>query len=307
MNIVLSLMDKFWNNIVKKQDDARIATLKEPDGIEQVCDIPYIDDGNKYHKLDVYYPSQREGKLPVIIDIHGGGWMYGDKELNKMYCLSLAKRGFAVFNISYRLVPDVYVGAQLQDCAYALRWISQNMENYPCDKDNIMLTGDSAGGMLAVYSAVLMSSPQLRDIFDVVDAQMQLSMLTLTSPVAYMEDAGIMSVYTRQVWGKTYKSQRTAPYMNVDSILDMGTLPPTVLVTSSGDMLGLEQTERLARDLKSRAHTSKLINFGKFAGKELEHVFAVLLPDSDAGKLCIENYINYFRDIIAAKKTEVAV
>lgn len=299
MNVVIPLMKKFWNGFVKKQDDARIATLKEPEGVKQVCSVRYLNGLNKMHLLDVYYPENSEGKLPVIIDIHGGGWMYGDKELNKMYCLWLAKRGFVVFNISYRLVPEVTLGTQLQDCMHALKWISENMSEYPCDCEHIMLTGDSAGGMLSAYCAALMSSEELREIFDVADPEMKLSMLTLTSPVAYMNDKGVMNVYTRAMWGKTWKSERTAPYMNLDSLLDKATFPPTVLVTSSGDSMALEQTRRAAKDFASHGIPTKLIDFGTFRGKDLEHVFAVLLPESEAGKLCIDNYISCFRDIIS--------
>lgn len=301
MNIVLSLMDKFWNNMVKKKDDARIATLTEPEGLTQVCSLPYLGDDHPYHLLDVYYPENTKEKLPVIIDIHGGGWMYGDKELNKMYCLSLAKRGFVVFNISYRLVPEVTVGDQLRDCISALRWISDHMGEYPCDKENIMLTGDSAGGMLSAYCAALMSSSELRDIFDVCDPHMNLTMLTLTSPVAYMKDKGIMSVYTKMMWGKTWKSQRTASYMNLDDVLEKCTFPPTVLVTSSGDSMAHAQTLRAASDIRKKGVPTKLIDFDTFEGEDLEHVFAVLLPDSKAGKLCIDNYINYYRELIAER------
>ncbi len=111
-----------------------------------------------FHLLDVYYPegTKADAKLPVIIDIHGGGWMYGDKDLNKYYCLELANRGYVVFNMSYRLAPDVTVNEQLQDCAEALKWINENMESYPCDRSRILLTGDSAGGQLCAYSAALL-------------------------------------------------------------------------------------------------------------------------------------------------------
>lgn len=299
MNVVISLMDLFWNKIVKKKDDARIATLREPDGVKQVCSLEYLPDGDKMHLLDVYYPEDVKGKLPVIIDIHGGGWMYGDKELNKMYCLSLAKRGFVVFNISYRLVPSVTVGQQLQDCMHALKWISENMSEYPCDEKHIMLTGDSAGGMLSAYSAALMSSSELRDIFDVVEPKMNLSMLTLTSPVAYMNEKGLMGVYTKMMWGDNYASLKTAPYMNLDTLLEKATFPPTFFVTSSGDSMALEQTRRAYADFKKNNITAKLIEFDTFEGTDLEHVFAVLLPDSKAGKVCIDNYINGYRAIIA--------
>lgn len=102
-----------------------------------------------------------------------------------------------VFNINYRLVPDVTVNQQLQDVARALRWIRDHGSQYPCDMRNIMLTGDSAGGQLAAYSAVLMQSAQLRKTFDTVDPQMELTALLLTSPVAFMRDGGLFSLYTK--------------------------------------------------------------------------------------------------------------
>lgn len=303
MNPIISLMGVFWDNN-RKQDNKRIKTLNVPDGIKEVCNIPYIDDGNRYHLLDVYYPENTDKKLPVIIDIHGGGWMYGDKELNKIYCFYLAKRGFTVFNISYRLVPSAFVGEQLQDCAYALRWISEHMNDYPCDEKNIMLTGDSAGGMLAAYSAALMSSEKLRDIFETVNPKMKLTMLTLTSPVAYMNENTPVGFCSRMLWGKKWKSLRTVNYMNLDEIIDMASFPPTVFVTSSGDILARPYTRRAAEDFKKRNIPCKLIDFEKFDGIDLQHVFAVLLPESKAGKLCIDNYISFYKELINSKKED---
>lgn len=296
----MNIFKKVWDK-TEKEDNARLATQKKPDGIAEINNIPYIDDGNRYHLLDLYYPENAGDKLPVIIDIHGGGWMYADKDLNKMFCLNLAKRGFAVFNISYRLVPDVTVNEQLIDCGCALKWISENGKNYPvCDMDNIMLAGDSAGGQLSAYSAVLMSSEKLRRIFDIPDYDMELTALTLISPVAYMDD-GIMGVYTRKMWGKDYKTKKTFPYMNLDSILSEGKLPPTFLVTSSGDSLALKQTRKAAEDIKKYISDVRLLDFDKFEGQDLPHVFSVIEPESKAGNIAIDKYTSFFRDHITVK------
>ena len=144
MALFMALCNAFWKN-VEKNDIKNIASQTEPEGIKRIYDIAYIDDGHPLHRLDVYYPENTEGKLPVIIDIHGGGWMYGNKELNRIYCLNLAKRGYTVFNMSYRLVPEVTVYDQLKDVMAAIDYIAKHLEDYPCDANNIMLTGDSAG------------------------------------------------------------------------------------------------------------------------------------------------------------------
>ncbi|MDE6155262.1 MAG: alpha/beta hydrolase, partial [Eubacterium sp.] len=260
-NPIIKVMQMVWK-FCSDGDMKKHAAQTPPDNIHEVTDLAYIDDGNIYHQLDVYYPEGTTEKLPVIIDIHGGGWMYGNKELNKYYCLALASRGYVVFNINYRLVPDVTVNEQLQDCAYALKWISENMQDYPCDTENILLTGDSAGGQLAVYSAALLQSEKLREVFDVVDGDLQPSALLLTSPVSYMNDGSAFSMYTKILWGRDYKDKATYEYMNLDQIIDYVQLPPTYLITSSGDTLAHSQTLKAAELLESKGVQTELVDYG---------------------------------------------
>lgn len=303
MNPIIKIMELSWKQ-TEKADKARLATQSEPAGVKQINNLAYIDDGNKYHLLDVYYPENTEEKIPVIIDIHGGGWMYGDKELNKIYCLNLAKRGFVVFNMSYRLAPEVTVNEQLQDCAFALKWISEHLDDYPCDKDNIMLTGDSAGGQLSAYSAALLSSEKLRDVFDVVDGNLKLTALMLTSPVPFMKKSGFMSVYTKVMWGEDYLKKPTYNYMDLDEIVDFAKYPPTIMTTSSGDFLAREQTRKTAKLFRSKGIETKLMDFEKYKGKDLLHVFPVLEPESEAGSLAIDAGIRFFEEHMS-KKAEV--
>ena len=293
MSVIISIMDKFWS-FVGKEDQKRLATLPEPEGVVRITDLCYLDDGDPMHMLDVYYPEGTNAPLPVIIDVHGGGWMYGDKELNRLYCLTLAKRGYTVFNMSYRLVPQVTVDEQIRDVMCALQWIQTHLDDYPAQPDKIMLTGDSAGGFLAAYAAALLSSKALRSVFDTVDCDLKLTMLALTSPVAYMDDKGYMGVYTRKMWGDDYKSKPTAPYMNVSAMLRAGKMPPTFLVTSSGDFMALKQTRRLAHELEGKGVDVDFMEFPTFEGEDLPHVFSVIYPDNKPGRLTIDRMLNMF-------------
>ncbi len=291
---VVKLMQLLWVTTSKK-DDANHATQTAPEGITQILDIPYIDDGTRFHKLDVYYPENTAGKNPVIIDIHGGGWMYGDKELNKLYCLALSARGYTVFSISYRLVPDVTVNEQLRDVMTALKWIGDHMDGYPADRDDILLTGDSAGGMLASYAAALTSSEALSEIFGTDRPDLKYKSLLLTSPVPYMNDKGYMKVYTAKMWGSDYKSKPTYPYMNLDALLPYAEFPKTCLITSAGDILAREQTNRAYRDLTALGVPCKLMDFGGEAGKKLEHVFTVINPFNKIGRETIDEALDWLR------------
>ena len=301
-NPIIKIMQLSWK-FTCASDQKRHAKQTPPDNVCEITDISYIDDGNKYHLLDVYYPQRTTDTLPVIIAVHGGGWMYGDKELNKYYNLDLASRGYVVFNINYRLVPDVTVDAQLQDVAHALKWISENMGDYPCDMSNVMLTGDSAGGMLAGYSAVLLESAELREIFGVVDGGLDLTALWLTSPVPYMNNSGFMAMYTKLLWGSDFMDKATYPYMNFDQIVDFAQLPPTYLLTSSGDTLARAQTRQVAQLLEEKGVEYQLADYEKMDGKAQPHVFSVLDPFSNPGKTANSAALDFYQQAIENKVT----
>ncbi|MBR2876376.1 MAG: alpha/beta hydrolase [Clostridia bacterium] len=296
MGIPKPILKLVWKN-TEKGDIKRLAMQSAPDGVKEICDIPYIDDGKWQHKLDVYYPEDKENEqLPVIVDIHGGGWMYGDKELNKYYNMVLASKGFTVFSMSYTLWPETIVPEQLKEIAEALLWINNNLSSYPCDRKKIMLTGDSAGGQLALYSAVLSRSSVLRDVFSVKDCGLKFTCLGLVSVVADMGSNSIISLYTKGMWGKNYASSPTSRYMNFRDIAKFSNLPPTVLITSSGDVIAQRQTISTYNKIKELGVRTELYNYGKADGKHLPHVFSVLYPYSEYGNDAIDNMLNFYRD-----------
>lgn len=300
-NPVMKIMQMVWRFCY--YGDKKKHESQTPPEVDEWCDIAYIDDANRYHRLDVYTKKGNTEKLPVIIDIHGGGWMYGDKELNKYYCQALADRGFTVFNISYRLVPDVTVNEQIQDVFEALKWIQDHLDEYPCDKESIMLTGDSAGGMLASYSAVILQSAELRETFGCVDPAMDVDALLLTSPVPDMK-GGAMSVYSRTLWGKDYKSKATYEYMSLDKIIDYAeNMPPTYLITSSGDSLANGQTHATYELMQEKGIESCIVDYNEkdYDGESLPHVFSVLFPFDTVGSAAIDDAIEFYKSTINNK------
>ena len=287
--------DLLWKN-TEKSDAKTHARQTLPPGITELCDLPYADDGDHYHLFDAYYPAQNDGALPVIIDIHGGGWMYADKDLNKFYNQYLAARGFLVFSLSYRLVPAVTPADQLRDVCLALRAIGEKMRELPCDPAKVMLTGDSAGGMLAAYAAVLARSAHLRAHFETVDPQIDFTCVTLTSPVAYMNERSLIGAYGRLMWKERPFAYCGKSYLNFNELLDeIESLPPMLLITSAGDILALKQTRRMFRELLEKGVDARLLDFGSPGGEMLPHVFAVLEPESVQGRRCLDETCAFFR------------
>ena len=104
-------------------DKKRDAGLKTPETVERYDDISYGPHPT-WNLLDVYRPKKEIGNhLPVIAIVHGGAWVYGDKDVYQYYAMSLAERGFSVVNFSYRLAPEFRYPTALEDICKAFEWI----------------------------------------------------------------------------------------------------------------------------------------------------------------------------------------
>lgn len=147
-------------------DAKRDAGLTEPEELEKFRNISY-GPYDKWNLLDVYVPKENEsGKpFPTILNIHGGGYFYGDKELYRFYCMRLAKFGFAVVNINYRLAPEFNFPSPIEDAMAVMHWISKNAAEYNLDKNNVFIVGDSAGAQITSQFACVFTNPEYADKF----------------------------------------------------------------------------------------------------------------------------------------------
>lgn len=147
-------------------DNKRDSGLTIPPEIVQYNDILYGQDA-RWQVLDVYRTKENLGKiLPVIVSVHGGGWVYGDKERYRYYCMNLAQRGFAVVNFTYRLAPENKFPCALEDVNSVFTWVQENAGQYGMDGKNVFGVGDSAGAhLLALYSAIC-TNPQYAENYE---------------------------------------------------------------------------------------------------------------------------------------------
>lgn len=149
----MSLTSIMFRIGAKKSDRKRDAKIPYPAGVKQWNDISYGPHG-KENLLDVYRPMDG-GKCPIIVNVHGGGYVYGDKELYKRYCMDLARRGFAVVNFNYRLAPRWKFPAPLEDLNNVMHWIAREGQWFG-DTGKVFMVGDSAGAQLtSQYAAML--------------------------------------------------------------------------------------------------------------------------------------------------------
>ncbi|WKX26169.1 alpha/beta hydrolase [Tatumella ptyseos] len=113
-------------------------------------------------KMDIVTPTTQTGyPLPVIVLVHGGGWVAGSKESMLAYARLLADRGFAVVNVEYDLVPSAAFPTQLEQLNQALQAL-KSTHHQKLDLNRLFLSGDSAGANIVSNYAALLNSPTLQ-------------------------------------------------------------------------------------------------------------------------------------------------
>ncbi len=124
--------------------------------IEVTPNVVYRQASGADLKADIYAPSPAPKRPnPVIITMHGGGWVEGAKEEYNLIILPYLERGFSVVNISYRLGRVAPAPAAVEDCRCALRWVIANAAKYGFDPSRLVVMGWSAGGHLALTTGLL--------------------------------------------------------------------------------------------------------------------------------------------------------
>lgn len=124
-----------------------------PQGTILHGNVPYNNDDHSKHLLDIYLPANTKGLVPLVIFIHGGGWLVNDKYADigymKKTVAAIISSGFALASIDYRFATQAVFPAQVQDCNRAISFLYDNANKYGFDTKKFALMGFSAGGHLA--------------------------------------------------------------------------------------------------------------------------------------------------------------
>lgn len=285
----------------KKGDDIRDAGLTTPEDILRYDGIAYGTDP-RWQSLDVYRPKAEDGKiLPAIVSVHGGGWVYGDKERYQFYCMNLAQRGFAVVNFTYRLAPEAKFPAPLEDTNSVFAWVLDNAWQYGFDTEHIFAVGDSAGGhLLGLYSCIC-TNPEYAAKY------------TFQPPKGFTPKAIALNcgAYVLSKSPGPDGSDSLTKKLMADFLPEQGTdkelelinvprhitpdYPPTFVMTCTGDFLK-NQAPLLAEKLAE----AEVPHISRFYGDKdhiLGHVFHCNIKSEDA-KLCNNEQCEFFRKFL---------
>ena len=288
----MSLVSMYIRYDFAKGDRKRDAGLKTPDDVIRYDDIQYGKD-RKWQILDVYRPKGVEGKLPVIISVHGGGWVYGTKETYQFYCMSLAQRGFAVVNFTYRLAPEHKYPAQIEDTNSVIQWVLNNSEKYGFDLNNVFALGDSAGGhLLSVYAAMTCDKDYAAHYGIEIPEGFSFNAIALNCGVYHqdMPENKRKGALLNDLLPKGWTKQDLDLLNSFDKVREG--YPPTFVMSCNGDFLR-DQVEFIVPQLQKHRieHTVKIYGSDD---NVLGHVFHVNVRLKDAD-ICNDEECAFFK------------
>lgn len=269
---------KVFCKIASTGDKKRLATQTLPQGADLVAEVAYGE--HPLQRANIYRPTGSTGKLPVIIDIHGGGWYYGTHSLNFHFDRTICAKGYAVYSVGYRMAFEVDWTEQVRDCMRCLGKLTEIADDYELDLDRVFLVGDSAGGYLAMQVlrvlhdrpfAVALALPEYP--ITIHSACFTCGAFTLTKTARIP----LARAFFGPILGKGYLK---SPYVSLaDATMPKGIHYPPVLFTSCyGDFMRKDVLATYQKTLDN-GHDARLIFRDKCVTNKLSHVYNVLWPE----------------------------
>ncbi|MGN6818766.1 MAG: alpha/beta hydrolase [Sphingomonas sp.] len=186
----------------------------------------------------LYLPST-ERRLPLLVFLHGGGWMFGDLETHDAMHRQFAHLGdCAVLAVGYRLAPEHPFPAGLDDCTAAFAWARREAQRLGCDPDRIALGGESAGGNLTAALALrLRDAGEAQPLFQLIVHPV--TDFTLSTPsIDTVSAPGISRDYLKDVLAfYTGDHDPTDPLLSPMHAARLDGLAQAIVLTASEDPL----------------------------------------------------------------------
>jgi acetyl esterase/lipase len=147
--------------------------LRDP-RVQVTRDIPYAPEAGRRGQLDVHVPRAGSRSAPVLLQVHGGAWVMGDKRQQGLPLMNhLAARGWVCVAANYPLSPKATFPEHLVGLKRALAWIGENIARFGGDPGFVAVTGGSAGGHLAALLALTANDPEYQPDFEAVDTTLR--------------------------------------------------------------------------------------------------------------------------------------
>jgi acetyl esterase/lipase len=231
----------------------------------RITNIPYVKDGGARQQLDIYLPDNYKTikPLPVIIAIHGGGWMEGKKEDAAGWVRQFVPVDIAIVGVNYRLIPDFKMPAQIIDCKSAVRWLRAHAKEYNFDTEYFGAWGYSAGGHL---SALLGTNEPTKE-FDVGENLDQSSAIQAVAAFAAPTDFETLakdSTWIAMSYSGTFEGNFREKIMSMRKmspalLVNKSTAPMLLVHAEDDELVSFSQSQELYDALQKNQIESRLI------------------------------------------------
>lgn len=269
-------------------------THKKEPRVQGVSVYPSIAYGNDLlQTLDIYLPDDTAYALPVIIFIPGSSWVSDYLfDAYDTFLSLLAKEGFAVIKMRYRLAPDVHLKTQIQDVFSVIEYATMKEKVHQFNTNQVFLMGDEAGAHLAALTASIGYSKTLQEAFD-VNFDINLKALGLSNGIYDLNYflAESFKPYRKEMikclfQSKEYK-QDTSFNLSLITETIKNKYPQTFLIGTD------EQTKLLEQRLALNN-----IEYNRFTPSEPLEYKQIYFKESKERTLLVETLSQYFKEVI---------
>lgn len=273
------LLIKLMHSLILSGDNKRLNAQEVPQVTVVTEGLTYLDSGNPYHTFNITRPEGAEGKLPAILDIHGGAWIYGDRNLNRNYSKMLSLGGYAVLDAGYRIAPQADFVEQAKDVIAFINYVADHADELNIDANNIYLTGDSSGGHLSYLALEAYYRPEVAELLG-CKPKITFNAVCFTCGAFYLGDMPSSIPCSWLFFGKIFpKGRAKSPFYSL-SRLDMPAgldLPPMLLHSCEDDFLKAD-TLKAYEELCKAGYQPELIFRKELTEHKLRHVYNIAEP-----------------------------
>lgn len=280
-------------------DAKRDAGLTTPENIERLDNLSY-GPYETWNQFDLYRLKGTTGCQRAIVNIHGGGWVYGTKEIYQYYGMSLAQKGFTFVNFNYRLAPEYPFPAALEDINAMFTWLAEHGTDYGIDLQNLFAVGDSAGGQLLSQYLAMLANPEFQKLYDfkLPSDRIRIRAAALNCGVydvkTHVHESleEVLDAYTGAERDKVIPKMDTMRYITPD-------FPPSFIMTAHCDFLRKE-AEPMYERLKAMGVPCEYHIYGAEGKEELGHIFHCNMYLAEAAQ-CNEEECSFFEKYAGKK------
>lgn len=298
---VVRLIRKQKGELPTMPDDCKTAAKR----IDLIKDLEYRSDYPK-NTYDLFLPKSKE-KSPLILWVHGGAFVAGDKIGTENWGILLADKGYAVMSINYCHAPEATYPAQIHQIADALREIINHEYADRIDFENVVVAGDSAGAYMAIQFALCHTNDELSKKLGVVSP---LKKDALKGAMLYCgpynvkkmlnaENKLLRLFISRIGWSFLGKRKwNTVPLISTVTPMDFVTEKTVPCYITDGNTMSFESHGRtLADTLRKNGVIVKERYFSKEDYGEVPHEYQIQLH-TENGMLCFNDTLTFLTEII---------